>query len=69
MGIGARVIATMKNQTDDAQANAILDTGLTSLSDLASWYPIIVVAVAGTLSKVIFTGPAIVAISVAPVLT
>jgi hypothetical protein len=49
LSIGARIVGEMKNQTTDTTAVGILDKGLQALGDLASWLPIIALAVAGVL--------------------
>jgi hypothetical protein len=49
LSIGARIVSTMKEQTTDTVATGILDKGLTALSDLAGWLPIIGLAVAGVI--------------------
>ena len=49
LSIGARIVSTMKNQTTDTTAIGILDKGLTALSDLAGWLPIISLGVAGVI--------------------
>lgn len=49
LSIGARIVSTMKNQTTDTVAQGILDKGLSALSDLAGWLPIIGLAVAGVI--------------------
>lgn len=49
LSIGARIVSTMKNQTTDTTAVGVLDKGLTALSDLAGWLPIIALAVAGVI--------------------
>lgn len=49
LAIGVRIVSQMKNQTTDTTAAAVLDRGITSLSDLAGWLPIIALAVAGVI--------------------
>jgi len=49
LSIGARIVSTMKNQTSDQVAVSILEKGLTALSDLAQWLPIVALAVAGVI--------------------
>jgi hypothetical protein len=49
LSIGARIVSTMKDQTTDTTAVAILDKGLGALSDLSGWLPIIALAVAGVI--------------------
>lgn len=50
LSIGARIVAEMQNQTQaGTTAYDVLSQGLTALSDLASWLPIIALAVAGVI--------------------
>ncbi|MEM5867546.1 MAG: hypothetical protein QXG39_06470 [Candidatus Aenigmatarchaeota archaeon] len=49
LSIGARIVSEMKNQTTDTTASSILEKGLTALSDLSGWLPIIALAVAGVI--------------------
>lgn len=49
LSIGARIVGEMKNQTTDAVAVSILEKGLSALSDLSGWLPIIALAIAGVI--------------------